>query len=224
MQLKVIKADGTQEEYLHTKVIASFVNALAESDRNCISLASELAETVTFYLYDKYARSGITSNEILSMIIAVLLSTGYGYAAENLAAHHQRRNLLRARVEVVKFDAKKRPALSILPQFEDPDSTDCWNKSRIIKDLRTEYNLDIAAARTIASMVEEKILDSGLRCLTTDFVRFLVISQTQAVLSAQQQLKSPISAKKTDMVSDEYNKATDGPLRQPQKGLCPVEV
>jgi hypothetical protein len=221
MQLKVVKADGTQEEYLHTKVIASFVNALAEPDQNCINLASEFAETVTFYLYDKYPRSCITSNEILSMIIAVLSSTGYGHAAENLAAHHQRRNLLRARVEVIKFDTQ---APSMLRQFEIPDSTDRWNKSRIVKDLRTEYNLDIAAARTIASMVEEKILDSGLRCLTTDFVRFLVISQTQAVLSAQQQLKSPISSKKTYMVSDEYNQATDGPLRQPQKGLCPVEV
>ncbi|MDD5134389.1 MAG: hypothetical protein PHP01_03135 [Phycisphaerae bacterium] len=224
MQLKVVKADGTQEEYLHTKVIASFVNALAEPGRDSIALACELAETVTFYLYNRPASNSITSNEIFSMILAALLSTGYGCAAENLAAHHQRRNLLRARVEVIKFDAKKYPANSMPQQFENPDLADGWNKSKIIKDLRAEYKLDAASARMIASMVEEKILNSSLCSLTADFVKFLVISQTQAVLSAQQQLKSPISDKKTYTVSDEYNNPTDGLLRQSQKGLCPVEV
>ena len=221
MQLKVIKADGTQEEYLHTKIMACLVNAFAEPDERCVGTASELAETVTFYLYNQHDGDSISSGEIFSIILAVLSSTGYGFAAENLAVHSQKRNLLRTRVELTKFDAKKYSDTARLRPLEIPNSTNCWNKSKIVKDLQAEQKLDVATARTIASMVEEKVLNSGLRSLTTDFVKFLVISQTQAILSAQQQLK--LSAKAERVVS-EYNTATDGRLRQPQKGLCPVEV
>src|SRR4030042_186054 len=107
MQLKVIKADGTQEGYLHTKVIATFVNAFARPEEKNISIARELAEAVTFYLYSRYDRSKITSNEILSIIQAVLSSTGHDDAAANLAEHHHRRHLLRARIEVAKSDIQK---------------------------------------------------------------------------------------------------------------------
>jgi hypothetical protein len=107
MQLKVIKADGAQEEYLHTKVIAAFINAFISLQDNDTSVARQLAEAVTFYLYSGYGRTQITSSEILSIIQAVLSSTGYDDAAANLAEHHYKRDLLRARIEVTKSDIQK---------------------------------------------------------------------------------------------------------------------
>lgn len=214
MQLAVIKADGTQEEYLHTKVMACLVNSFGCVDEGYVSAASELAETVTFYLYNQHNDDSISSGEIFSIILAVLSSTGYGFAAENLSTHNQRRNLLRTRIEVTKFNTES-------DGFEFCGETYCWNKSKIVHDLQIECKLDVATARMIASMVEEKIINSGIRNFTTDFIKFLVISQTQAIISAQQQLKISAKAEKNIF---ENNMATDGHLRQSQKGLCPVGV
>jgi hypothetical protein len=219
----VIKADGIQEGYLHTKVIAAFVNALAEPVEDNISVAREFAEAVTFYLYNKYGRDNITSSEILSIIQAVLSSTGYDNAAANLAEHHCRRNLLRARVEVTKSDIQKISDVVKLRQDITLQMPNHWNKSKIIYDLVTDYNLDITTARTVASMVEEKILASGFRTVPSAFIRFLVLLQTQAILSAQRQLQLQPDAGET-VVPYINNAATDGRLRQPQNGLCPVEV
>lgn len=214
MQLTVIKADGTREEYLHTKVMACLVNAFGCVDEGYISAASELAETVTFYLYNQHDDDSISSGEIFSIILAVLSSTGYGFAADNLSTHNQRRNLLRARIEITKINTES-------DSFQFSGETDCWNKSEIVQSLQIERKLDVATARTIASIVEEKIINSGIRNFTTDFIKFLVISQMQAIISAKQQLKISTKAEKFIIEND---MATDGHLRQSQKGLCSVGV
>lgn len=220
MQLKVIKADGTEEGYLHTKVLATFVNAFARPADT--SVAGELAEAVTFYLYGKYGSAKISSAEILSIIQAVLSSTGHDAAAANLAEHRCNRDLLRARVEVTKCDIQQisdavRLRRSIAPQPAAP-----WNKSKIVNDLLAEYNLDITTARTVASMVEEKILASGFHSVSSAFIRFLTVLQTQAILAAARQLQSRKNGEA--FVSSVNNAARDGRLRQPQNGLCPVEI
>jgi hypothetical protein len=221
MQLKVIKADGSQEQYLHTKVIAAFVNAFAAPEEIDTSVARQLAETVTFYLYNNYPRDKITSSEIFSIIQAVLSSTGYDNVAANLAEHRYKRNLLRARIEITKYDIQEICDSLKLRRAITAPPANRWNKSKIVNDLIAEYNLDNTTARIIASMVEEKVLNSGFRCVSTDFVRFLVVLQTQAILSAQQQMKSDV---KETAFAVKNNTLTDERLRQPQNGFCPVEV
>jgi len=223
MQLKVIKADGTEEGYLHTKVLATFVNAFAQPAENNTAAAGQLAEAVTFYLYSKHGSNKITSSEVLSIIQAVLSSTGHDDAAANLAEHHCKRNLLRARVEVTKSDIKKISDAVRLRQDMAVQPVNYWNKSKIINDLVAEHNLDITTARIVASIVEEKILVSGFRTVPAAFIRFLVLLQAQAILSAQQQLQSSLNVRET-AVSSVNNAVMDGRLRQPQNGLCPVEV
>ncbi|MGA2915729.1 MAG: hypothetical protein ABSE89_06855 [Sedimentisphaerales bacterium] len=221
MQLMVVKADGSEESYLHTKVIAAIVNALGRPADEISSIASELAEAVTFYLYGKFGRNKISSSEILSIIQAVLSSTGFDDAAANLAEHHCRRTILRTRVEVLKSDISQiSDAVKLHQNITHQPAP--WNKSKIINDLVAEYNFDITAARTIASIVEEKILASGFRCVPSVFIRFLVLMQAQAILSAQQQLQRQADEKAA--FTSLNNAPTDGRLRQPQKGLCTVEV
>ena len=72
-QLKVIKADGSIEEYLHTKVMGTINNALGEVDLENIDIAEEFAEVVTFFLYNQYNRRIVTSGDIFSMVKVVLL-------------------------------------------------------------------------------------------------------------------------------------------------------
>lgn len=220
MQLRVIKADATEEEYFHTKVIATFVNAFAAPDENNTSIAQQLAEAVTFYLYNKNGSSKITSSEILSIIKAALVSTGFSNAAEFLTEHQLRRNLARMRVKVIKTDMKNLSASIPLLQTDPLGPDGYWNKSKIIYDLINEHNLDPASARTVAALVEEKILDSGFRLVPTGFIKFLALWQAQAILSAARQLRT---SPKTDPDSV-YNTDMDIRLRQPQNGLCPIEA
>ena len=44
MQLSVIKANGTTEEYLHTKVIGTFNNALALAGKPSVYAAEQFSE------------------------------------------------------------------------------------------------------------------------------------------------------------------------------------
>jgi transcriptional regulator NrdR family protein len=219
MQLKVIKADGTQEDYLHTKVLATFVNAFAQPVENNISTAQELAEAVTFYLYGKYNSNKITSSEIFSIIQAALSSTGHDVAAARLTEYHYKRSLLRARLKVIKPDIKKLSDAVKAGQSITIQQENCWNKSKIIDDLIINYNLDRTTARTVASIVEEKILATGFRFVPTDFIRFLALWHTAALISAHQQLNNKETA-----VSFVNNVFKDEHLRQPQNGFCPVEA
>ena len=209
MQLQVIKADGSTEPYLHTKVIATFVNAFVEPAEKNTFLASQLAESVTYYLYNNRDTDTITSSEIFSIIKAVLSSTGFDFAAQVVAEHSYRRNLLRARTQVVKAGSTRIAWLA--------DNAQAWNKSKIINSLIAEHNLDSASARTIASLVEEKILNSGFHIVPADFVKFLVNWLTQSFV------ESSASLEKSDL-NMEHKAVTDDRLRQPQNGLCKVEA
>lgn len=222
MQLKVIKADSTEEQYLHTKVIATFINAFGAPDEKNTYASEQFSDAVTFYLYNKYGKNNITSAEILSIIKAVLDSAGFYKAVDNLAGHYQRRNLLRARVHVIKLDSEESTALMLPGKIDEACSKSPWNKSKISSDLINEYNIDAAMARTIAATVEEKVLGSGFRLIPTAFVKFLVLQQAQAILSAQQQIKT--SRTVTEVVPAYNNTVMDDRLRQPQNGLCPVEA
>jgi hypothetical protein len=223
MQLRVIKADGTEEEYFHTKVIATLVNAFAAPNENNTSTAQQLADAVTFYLYNKNGSDKITSSEILSIIKAVLVSTGFSNAAEFLTEHQQRRNLSRMRVKVIKTDMKNLSVSTPLLLIDRFGPDEHWNKSKIIYDLINEHNLDPATARTVASLVEEKILDSGFRFVPTGFIKFLTLWQAQVILSAARQIKTRQVTAEPDLTVA-YNADTDVRLRQPQNGFCQVEA
>ena len=94
-QLKIVKADGSVEEYLHTKVIGTINNALGSVDKADIEIAEHFAEIVTYFLYDQQNHRSITSGEILSIIKVVLTATGYEEAAAALSERHFERKLKR---------------------------------------------------------------------------------------------------------------------------------
>ncbi len=189
MQLKVIKTDGSVEEYLHTKIIGTISTALSAIGRADIYVAEELAEVVTFYLYKRQHRRTANSSEIFSIIKAVLASTGYDEAAAALSEHNFERRLKRSRVEVVSLDVEKLADAEMLCKNDHPDRRSRWDKTRIVKDLMEKHDLSRQIARTIASMVEEKIFNMGLMLVPASLIKQLVLSDTAAVLRAQNQLQ-----------------------------------
>ncbi len=182
MQLKVIKADGSVERYLHTKVIGTFSNALASVDQPNIFAAEQFADAVTFHLYRKRDAVIVTSEEIHLMVQAVLAATGYQNASCALNGHHLNRRLKRNRIEVIDDDEN------------DADRTDAaicrWDKSRIVNDLMQKNALDRHIARAIASAVEEKVLNMGITRIRHSLIRVLVQTDTETMLNAQKQLQT----------------------------------
>lgn len=190
MQLKVIKADGSAEEYLHTKVIGAISNALSRIGQADICIAEELAEVVTYFLYHKQKPLIVTSNEIFSIIEASLTTTGYEDAAVALSEHHFERRLKRSRIEVVSADIQQLSDAELLGRIEESGSRSRWDKSIIIEDLVTKHNLCRQTARMIASMVEEKVFNMGITQLPASLVKQLVLGDAAAVLRAERQLQT----------------------------------
>ena len=190
MQLKVIKGDGSVEEYLHTKIIGTISNALGRINQPDISVAEELAEVVTYFLYHGQKRRSVTSSEIFSVIKAVLAATRYEDAAVALSEHHFERRLKRSRTEVASINIDELADAESLCKTELSDNRSRWDKSRIVQDLVAQYGVSQQIARTIASMVEEKIFNMGSTLVPASLIKQVVLGDTAAVLRAQRQLQT----------------------------------
>lgn len=187
-QFKVIKADGSIEEYLHTKVIWTISRCLECAGEADIQLAEQLAEVVTYFLYHSYQRQNITSSEIFSMTKIVLASSRHEEAAVSLNEFHFARKLKRGRIEVVPVDISEMDDARLLCESEGYEARSRWDKSKIVADLITRRKFTRRAARTIASMVEEKVLGMGLTLVPTSLIKQLVWSDAAAVIQAEKQL------------------------------------
>ena len=189
-QLKVIKEDGSVEEYLHTKVMGTISNALASVGQADMYMAEQFAEVVTYFLYDRQEHRDVTSSEIFSIIKAVLTATQYEEAAIVLTEWHFERRLKRSRIQVVSIDIQELTDARLLTRVEELDGKCRWDKSRIVRDLVTEHGICRQTARMIASMVEEKIFSMGITLVPASLIKQLVLSDAAAVLRAQEQLQT----------------------------------
>ena len=190
MRLKVIKADSSVEEYLHTKVIGAISNALGDIGQADICIAEQLAEVVTYFLYHRQKPRGVTSSDIFSIIKAVLAETGYGDAAIALSEYHFERKLKRSRIEVVSVDIQQLSDAQLLCRADKLAGRTRWNKSRIVENLVTKHDVDRQTARTIASMVEQKVFSMGITLVPASLIKQLVLGDAAAVLRAEQQLQT----------------------------------
>lgn len=181
MQLKVIKCDGSVEEYLHTKVIGTFNNALDLIGKPNVFAAEQFSEAVTFHLYQEKTAHAVTSDEIHLMIESVLNATGYYYAAKLLTEYRFTRRLKRKRIEVLDDKFKENQSGYRHPRL--------WDKSRIIEDLITKNCLSRQMARVVASSVEQKILNLEMIKVSRRLIEQLVIADMNAMLQAQKQLQ-----------------------------------
>lgn len=190
VQLKVIKADGSVEEYLHTKVIGTISNALAQTGQPDIYMAEQLADVVTYFLYHRQNRRRVTSSEIFSIVKAVLTATTYEDAAAALSEYQFERKLKRSRVEVVSMDIQELADAELLCKAEQLDNKCRWDKSKIVEGLVTKHGLSRQTARAIASMVEEKIFKMGITLVPASLIKQLVLGDAASVLRAQHQLQT----------------------------------
>lgn len=191
-QLQVTKADGTTEEYIHTKVVGTINNAFSAIGRADIAMAEDLAEVVTYYLYKKRDSRRVSSSEIFSMIKVVLTSTGYESAAIALGEHALERRMKRARTEVLAVDILEFADLERLSRTKQPPERMPWDKGRIVQDLTAESGIPLQTARVVASTVEERVFNMGMTAIPRGLVKQLVLGEAAAMLHAQRQLQTPL--------------------------------
>jgi len=190
MQLKVRKENGSIEEYLHTKVMGTISNALAGVGEADIFVAEQLAEVVTYYLYQQQKGRSVNSGEIFSIIKAVLSATGHEDAAVALNEHHFERRVKRSRVQVASIDVQELTDAKLLASGEELDGKCRWDKSVIVRSLLAEHGIAEQTARMIASMVEEKVFRMGMTLVPASLIKQLVLGDAAAVLRAQEQLQA----------------------------------
>jgi transcriptional regulator NrdR family protein len=188
MQLRVVKADGTTEEYLYTKVIGTISHALGSDEQPDLCVAEQLAEAVTYFLYSRKKPLLVSSSEILSVIKAVLSATGHEQAATVLAEHHFHRRLKRSRVEVLSVDVRKLSDAKLLGETPSVHATSQWDKSKIVRYCIEKHDVSFKTARAVASMVEDKIFKMGLTQVPVSLVKQLVLGDAAALLRAERQL------------------------------------
>jgi hypothetical protein len=218
MQLKVIKADGSTEEYLHTKVLGTINNALGLVGEANVFIAEQLAEAITYFLYQRGPGLRVSSSEINSMIEIVLAATPYDDAALALSEFNYKRKIKRDRIEVTDMEMEEACRAAALGPGSIPAQTNRWDKSRIVKSLVNEENLDRQTARAIASMVEEKVLNLGISRISHGLIRQLILADTLTMLQAEQQLHAAVA----DSEPQENHPDMEVCFRQQQKGLCSV--
>jgi transcriptional regulator NrdR family protein len=189
-QLQVTKTDGTTEEYIHTKVIGTINNAFSAVGRPDIAMAEDLAEVVTYYLYQQQDRRQVSSSEILAMIKAVLTSTGHEAAAAGLGEHAIERRLKRARTEVLAVDVLAFTDLEQLNRMRQSAARIAWDKGKIVHDLTAESGIPPQMARAVASTVEERVFNMGMTLVPRSLVKQLVLGEAAVMLQAQQELQA----------------------------------
>ncbi len=189
-QLRVKKADGTTEAYLHTKVIGTINHALTAVEQGDIIFAEDMAEVVTFYLYNKPHQRTVNSHEVHSMIKAVLTATGQEDAALALAEHTFERRLNRARTEVVALEMNEFSDAQKLYETNPPPICSPWNKAQIVWDLTSRSDIPHQTARVIASTVEERVLRLGITKVSLSLIEQLVWGETAVMLQAERAMQT----------------------------------
>lgn len=174
-QIRVLKADGQTEPYLHTKVLGTFHHALAAAGDAPVFAAEQMAEAVTFYLYRQKEHGHITTDAIHLMVESVLSATGFAHAAEALNRYRLTRRLKRRRIEV-------------LADPTDNEPTAEWSKSRLAQSLTRTGQIDPLTARAIAGAVEEKVIAMNITRLRKSLLRQLIVGDVESLLDARRQL------------------------------------
>jgi len=156
-----------------TEAVFRAAQAVGGEDR---FMAQELADVVVMFLEKSFQGDVPGIEDIQDMVEKVLIETGHARTAKAYILYRDKRARLRRQLKVHK-QLKNGKSTTDLALLVDPGSKDeilPWEKGRIIQALEVEAGLSPSLASEIASAVERRVFDSGLRRISTALVRELV--------------------------------------------------
>jgi hypothetical protein len=185
------------------------VRSVGEGDR---PLAEELAAAVTHFLEERFQDKIPGIEDIQDLVETVLIEMGHARVAKAYILYRQKRSVLREvqvrkvaghEGEGISFDyaAESAPAPeAVLEVDRFHEGVFPWQKSKIVAALIREADLDPGVAEDIAANVERKVLDSGLRRVSTALLRELVDNELfERGFSAKLQKQAPLGLPKYNL-------------------------
>jgi len=217
---EVRKRDSRIVPFDPTKIadaIYAAFRAVGAGDR---AVAEELASAVTHFLEEKFAGSLPGIEDIQDQVETVLIEMGHARVAKEYILYRQKRATLRETLQVRKepgrqgegitydfaageADASRGDTIDPLPEVDrGQEGISKWHKSRIAAALIREADLDPELAGEIASAVERKVLNSGVRRISTSFLRELVDNELfERGYSAKLHQQAPLGIPKYNLES-----------------------
>ncbi len=180
----VTKRDGRRVPFDRTKIARAVRAAQAALGQEDGSFGDEVADLVELELRRRYAQAlegpaadggGPSIEEIQDLVEEALIGLGRAALAKAYILYRDRRHRAREALAVeLPDDAGAR--LGHL-RVRDALGTAPWSKGRIVAALIDETGLERATAEGVATRVEERVLRSGLRRVSTVLVRELVAAE-----------------------------------------------
>ncbi|MCK6458052.1 MAG: hypothetical protein L6Q92_16175 [Phycisphaerae bacterium] len=168
--MMIRKRDGASEPFEHAKLVECLRRVLIDvNDVDPPATAEGLADAVRQALHPLAALGPVRSLDLLELTESVLIRSGHASAAHVLHQHGRRRDRLRRLLHV----ARLRPAQRRYTNRR-------WSKASVVAAFEQEHGLSRGVARQLAGLVELAILRSGLRLVTTGFVRETMVSELLA--------------------------------------------
>lgn len=174
---RIHKRDGREVPFDERKIAAAIHKAMVAVDEADPAFAAEVASVVRLTLEQRYgsafARERPGIEEIQDLVERALIELGRASVAKAYILYRERRAQARAAMRVDSAPAAPARGASA-PRVLEAHASAPWSKGRVVAALMREAQLPRETAERVAARVEERVLRSGLRRLSTALVRELV--------------------------------------------------
>jgi len=165
----VRKRNKKIEEFNPEKITNAIFKAAKAVGGKDYQLAEELTRKVIQYLYGKKGYCVPEVEEIQDAVEKVLIEEGHAKTAKAYILYREKRRILRQKRAL----AREATDVALFVQTSDEEIR-FWDRKRIVSALVRETELGEELAEKIAREVEETILISNVKPLTTSLIRELV--------------------------------------------------
>lgn len=209
----VRKRDGRIVPYDESRIANAIFKAAQAVGGEDRKMAEELAAVVGLFIQKEYGDGRIPGIEdIQDMVEKVLIETGHAKTAKAYILYREKRARIREMMQVRKEIRRNDNTtdFSLLVDAGTKEEVSPWNKRLIALALVKEADIDPQVADEIASEVEKKVFDSGIRRISTSLIRELVDNELfERGYSAKLQRQSIIGMPKYDLEELIFSKSKE---------------
>ncbi len=156
-----------------TKAIFKAAKAVGGEDK---SIAEALANEVTEFIKVKFGNRIPTVEDVQDCVEKVLIEKGHAKTAKAFILYRDRRAKRRAKIKVRKQVGESADStdLSLMVAPSTKEELIGWDREKMIVSLEKEADLSRELAEKISANVEDKIINSGVKQLSTSLIRELI--------------------------------------------------
>jgi hypothetical protein len=189
---RVRKRDGREVPFDLAKIQEAVQRAQAAVSEEEPQFAHDVAEIVELALERRYTGHGAEPvpgiEEIQDLVEQALIELGRAAVAKAYILYRDRRARIRNALEVRGGTAQARDkSRGRAPRVQLSDGIATWSKGQIVAALMNEADLPRVSAEQVASRVEQRVFDSGLRQISTALIREFVDNELVDLGLAQAQ-------------------------------------